>query len=154
MSAGSSPKKRAGAGAGAGAPGAKSGGKSLNTSDRKALHARMKQRQLDLVGGGQVTLKHSSTHLVMDMPPLTPYAAYALGLTRANKATLGVQCPDDAPIGLNDELWSFLKRRPDIIGTPPLRERRPDARVRAVFKGVCVCLCLCLCVCVLHVYAY
>ena len=63
MSAGSSPKKRAGAGVGAGAPGAKSGGKSLNTSDRKALHARMKQRQLDLVGGGQVTLKQSRIYL-------------------------------------------------------------------------------------------
>ena len=85
-----------------------------------------------------MTLQQSNTHLVMDMPPLTRYAAYALGFTRANKATLGVQCPDDPPVGLNDELWSFLKRRPDIIGTPPLREKRPDARVRAVFGGVCV----------------
>jgi len=93
---------------GTGSP--KQGGKSkVNKADSMALAKHNRQRYADLITSGKVALARSSTFMLFDMHPLTPFELYARGFSRADKESTGRQCPDDEPLGLSDEAWSSAK---------------------------------------------
>jgi hypothetical protein len=102
-------RKRVNISLAAGSP--KQGGGKFNQSDAIALAKHRRQRYEEFIQSGAASLKQSMTMMLFDLSPMTPYQLYARGMSRATRESTGVQCPDDEPVGLSDDVWDEWQRR-------------------------------------------